>query len=163
MCAMRKSAPRQHGSCGSLILSRLGMSSTSCVALRHRTTRLAGRIAFKTGTSYGYRDAWAVGYDRQFTIGVWVGRPDGTAVPGLIGPPRGRADPVRCLWSDRSRTGTSADAALRAAGNHRNPAATLASHPQRCAEEHRVDDTGASQDRVPARWIARESRIVASG
>jgi penicillin-binding protein 1C len=46
---------------------------------------LAGRIAFKTGTSYGYRDAWAVGYDRQFTIGIWVGRPDGTAVPGLVG------------------------------------------------------------------------------
>ena len=46
---------------------------------------LAGRIAFKTGTSYGYRDAWAVGYDRQFTVGVWVGRPDGTAVPGLVG------------------------------------------------------------------------------
>jgi penicillin-binding protein 1C len=46
---------------------------------------LAGRIAFKTGTSYGYRDAWAVGYDRHFTIGVWVGRPDGTAVPGLVG------------------------------------------------------------------------------
>jgi len=46
---------------------------------------LAGRIAFKTGTSYGYRDAWAVGYDRQFTVGVWVGRPAGTAVPGLVG------------------------------------------------------------------------------
>ena len=46
---------------------------------------LAGRIAFKTGTSYGYRDAWAVGYDRRFTVGVWVGRPDGTAVPGLVG------------------------------------------------------------------------------
>ncbi|QRM35396.1 penicillin-binding protein 1C [Microvirga sp. VF16] len=46
---------------------------------------LAGRFAFKTGTSYGYRDAWAVGYDRRFTVGVWVGRPDGTAVPGLVG------------------------------------------------------------------------------
>ncbi len=46
---------------------------------------LAGRIAFKTGTSYGYRDAWAVGYDKNYTVGVWVGRPDGTAVPGLIG------------------------------------------------------------------------------
>lgn len=46
---------------------------------------LAGRIAFKTGTSYGYRDAWAVGYDRHVTVGVWVGRPDGTAVPGLVG------------------------------------------------------------------------------
>jgi penicillin-binding protein 1C len=46
---------------------------------------LAGRIAFKTGTSFGYRDAWAVGYDRRFAIGVWVGRPDGTPVPGLVG------------------------------------------------------------------------------
>jgi len=45
----------------------------------------AGRIAFKTGTSYGYRDAWAVGFDGRMTIGVWVGRPDGAPVPGLIG------------------------------------------------------------------------------
>ncbi len=46
---------------------------------------LAGRIAFKTGTSYGYRDAWAIGFDRRFTVGVWAGRPDGGAVPGLVG------------------------------------------------------------------------------
>jgi penicillin-binding protein 1C len=46
---------------------------------------LPGRIAYKTGTSYGYRDAWAVGFDRRVTIGVWIGRPDGSAVPGLIG------------------------------------------------------------------------------
>ncbi|MBV9564039.1 MAG: penicillin-binding protein 1C, partial [Bradyrhizobium sp.] len=32
------------------------------------------RIAFKTGTSYGYRDAWSVGFDGRITIGVWVGR-----------------------------------------------------------------------------------------
>ncbi len=44
-----------------------------------------GRIAFKTGTSYGYRDAWALGWDRRHTIGVWVGRADNGAVPGLIG------------------------------------------------------------------------------
>ncbi|MDP3603042.1 MAG: penicillin-binding protein 1C [Bosea sp. (in: a-proteobacteria)] len=44
-----------------------------------------GRIAFKTGTSYGYRDAWAVGFDRKHTIGVWVGRADNGAVPGLVG------------------------------------------------------------------------------
>ncbi|MFN5684082.1 penicillin-binding protein 1C [Bradyrhizobium sp.] len=43
------------------------------------------RIAFKTGTSYGYRDAWSVGFDGRMTIGVWVGRPDGAPVPGLIG------------------------------------------------------------------------------
>ncbi|MDQ4135194.1 MAG: penicillin-binding protein 1C, partial [Pseudomonadota bacterium] len=41
--------------------------------------------AYKTGTSYGYRDAWAVGFDRRITIGVWVGRPDGNPVPGLVG------------------------------------------------------------------------------
>jgi penicillin-binding protein 1C len=44
-----------------------------------------GRIAFKTGTSYGYRDAWSVGFDGKRTIGVWVGRPDGAPVPGMIG------------------------------------------------------------------------------
>ena len=45
----------------------------------------AGRIAFKTGTSYGYRDAWSVGFDGKSTIGVWVGRPDGAPAPGLAG------------------------------------------------------------------------------
>ena len=44
-----------------------------------------GRIAFKTGTSYGYRDAWAVGFDGKRTIGVWAGRPDGAPVAGLAG------------------------------------------------------------------------------
>jgi len=46
---------------------------------------LPGQIAYKTGTSYGYRDAWAVGFDRATTIAVWVGRPDGAPVPGLTG------------------------------------------------------------------------------
>ncbi|GGE30541.1 penicillin-binding protein 1C [Agaricicola taiwanensis] len=44
-----------------------------------------GRIAFKTGTSYGYRDAWAVGFDGRYTVAVWVGRPDGASSPGLVG------------------------------------------------------------------------------
>jgi len=51
-----------------------------------------GRIAFKTGTSYGYRDAWSVGFDGKHTIGIWVGRPDGAPVPGLIG--RNAAAPI---------------------------------------------------------------------
>ena len=42
-------------------------------------------LAFKTGTSYGFRDAWAVGYDNGVTIAVWVGRPDGTPMPGISG------------------------------------------------------------------------------
>lgn len=42
-------------------------------------------IAYKTGTSYGYRDAWSVGFDGRHVIGVWVGRADNGAVPGLTG------------------------------------------------------------------------------
>ena len=43
------------------------------------------RVAWKTGTSYGYRDAWAIGGTRRYTAGVWVGRPDGTPLPGQYG------------------------------------------------------------------------------
>jgi len=53
---------------------------------------VGGRIAFKTGTSYGYRDAWSVGYDGRYVLGVWVGRPDNSAVPGLTG--YGTAAPI---------------------------------------------------------------------
>jgi penicillin-binding protein 1C len=60
-----------------------------------------GRIAYKTGTSYGYRDAWSVGFDGKRTIGVWVGRPDGTPVAGLIG--RVAAAPI--LFDAFARTG----------------------------------------------------------
>lgn len=52
----------------------------------------AGGIAYKTGTSYGYRDAWAAGFDGRTTIVVWVGRPDSSATPGLTG--RGAAAPL---------------------------------------------------------------------
>lgn len=45
----------------------------------------AGLLAFKTGTSYGHRDAWAIGFDGAHVIGVWMGRPDGTSVPGVFG------------------------------------------------------------------------------
>jgi penicillin-binding protein 1C len=59
------------------------------------------RVAFKTGTSYGYRDAWSVGFDGRMTIGVWVGRPDGAPVPGLVG--RTAAAPI--LFDAFARTG----------------------------------------------------------
>jgi penicillin-binding protein 1C len=42
-------------------------------------------IAYKTGTSYGYRDAWTVGFDGRYVLGVWVGRADNAAIPGLSG------------------------------------------------------------------------------
>jgi penicillin-binding protein 1C len=43
------------------------------------------RLAWKTGTSYGFRDAWAVGVSGRYTMGVWIGRPDGTPNPGFFG------------------------------------------------------------------------------
>jgi penicillin-binding protein 1C len=63
---------------------------------------LGGRIAFKTGTSYGYRDAWAIGFDGKHTIGVWTGRPDGAPVAGLVG--RLSAAPI--LFDAFARLGT---------------------------------------------------------
>lgn len=45
----------------------------------------ANRLAYKTGTSYGHRDAWAIGFDGAHVIGIWMGRADGTPVPGAFG------------------------------------------------------------------------------
>jgi|TARA_B110000879_G_C10937147_1_gene418313 penicillin-binding protein 1C len=42
-------------------------------------------VAYKTGPSYGHRDAWAIGFDGQHVVAVWMGRPDGTPVPGAFG------------------------------------------------------------------------------
>lgn len=42
-------------------------------------------LAWKTGTSYGFRDAWAFGTREDRTIAVWIGRPDGTPLPGSFG------------------------------------------------------------------------------
>ena len=58
-------------------------------------------IAYKTGTSYGYRDAWSVGFDGRHVIGVWIGRADNSAVPGLTG--RSAAAPV--LFEAFTRSG----------------------------------------------------------
>lgn len=49
-------------------------------------------LAYKTGTSYGYRDAWSVGFDGRHVLGVWIGRADNGAIPGLSG--YGSAAPV---------------------------------------------------------------------
>lgn len=48
-------------------------------------TRDAPAVAWKTGTSYGHRDAWAVGFAGRHTVGVWVGNFDGTPVTGISG------------------------------------------------------------------------------
>ena len=43
------------------------------------------RIAWKTGTSYGFRDAWAIGVTRDYAVGVWAGNANGESAPGLVG------------------------------------------------------------------------------
>ena len=59
---------------------------TSILAGAPTTTKGSpGEIAHKTGTSYGYRDAWTIGYDGRHVVGVWLGRPDGAPVAGLVG------------------------------------------------------------------------------
>lgn len=67
-------------------------------------------IAYKTGTSYGYRDAWSIGYDGRHVLGVWVGRADNGAVPGLTG--YGSAAPI--LFEAFSRSGVAITAFPRA-------------------------------------------------
>ena len=112
------------------------------------------RIAFKTGTSYGYRDAWSVGFDGRMTIGVWVGRPDGAPVPGLVG--RTAAAPI--LFDAFARTGklpaAVAEAAQgRADGQQRQTSAAAAA-------VSAVGRTGPDRRRagaaypVPAQWLA---------
>ncbi|MFD2551408.1 penicillin-binding protein 1C [Bizionia sediminis] len=43
------------------------------------------QIAWKTGTSFGFRDAWAIGSTKDYVVGVWVGNADGEGRPGLVG------------------------------------------------------------------------------
>ena len=51
----------------------------------YQNTYRAPRIAWKTGTSYGRRDAWSIGYSKNYTVGVWVGNFDGTGIAELTG------------------------------------------------------------------------------
>ncbi len=53
--------------------------------LNWQATERMPKIAWKTGTSYGRRDAWSIGYNRKFTVGVWVGNFSGIGVPELSG------------------------------------------------------------------------------
>ncbi len=43
------------------------------------------KVAWKTGTSYGRRDAWSIGYNAQYTVGVWIGNFDGKSADQLVG------------------------------------------------------------------------------
>ncbi len=78
-----------------------------------------GRFAYKTGTSYGYRDAWAIGYDGRHVVAVWVGRPDGISVPGMMG--RTAAAPIlfdafECVARNRTPMLSPPQGAMKVAG-----------------------------------------------
>lgn len=65
-----------------------------------RLTQAAPQVAFKTGTSYGFRDAWAAGVSGEYAIVVWVGRADGAPRPGQTG--RKAALPLLFEVADRT-------------------------------------------------------------
>ncbi len=79
-------------------------------------------IAYKTGTSYGYRDAWSVGFDGRYVLGVWTGRADAAPVPGLAG--YVSAAPI--LFEAFSRSGLASIATAARAGRRIAPNARAA-------------------------------------
>lgn len=83
----KTSEPQDTGSTGVRLMNRQAAWQVADILADAPPPKNArrGEIAYKTGTSYGYRDAWAAGFDGQTTIIIWAGRPDGTASPGLTG------------------------------------------------------------------------------
>ncbi len=67
------------------VLSRRAAESVGAILTHPFPGGGPAGIAWKTGTSWGGRDAWSLGYDRAHVVGVWVGRPDGTPMPGATG------------------------------------------------------------------------------
>lgn len=114
-------------------------------------------IAYKTGTSYGYRDAWSVGYDGRHVLGVWVGRADSGAVPGLTGYERRRT----ILFEAFARSGV----AITARSPARRPARCASPSPsclQACAASRRRQAASSRPSRasLPRRSsIRRKARM----
>ncbi|MGE3142451.1 MAG: penicillin-binding transpeptidase domain-containing protein, partial [Hyphomonadaceae bacterium] len=81
------------------VIDILARSPTPDGRIPAQLSQGAPRVAFKTGTSYGFRDAWAFGVGGGYAIGVWVGRPDGAPRPGATG--RAAALPILFEAFDR--------------------------------------------------------------
>ncbi len=123
------------------------------------------RVAWKTGTSYGFRDAWAIGGTGRHTVGVWVGRPDGTPLPGQYG----AVTALPLLFEVF-------DALPRTAGDAARPRApagvarvevcwplgiALADHPAgTCQQRHRAWSVGGA---VPPTFAERDARAWSAG
>lgn len=82
----KKATPNSSGTPKPPVLdARAAWYLTSILSGADAMHRGAAAIAIKTGTSFGYRDAWAIGFDGRHVVGVWAGRPDGVPVSGLTG------------------------------------------------------------------------------
>ena len=123
------------------------------------------QVAWKTGTSYGFRDAWALGSTSDYTVGVWVGRPDGTPMPGQYG-----AITALPLMFEVVDSLPRASAGI----SHRAPPATVrkveicwplglprdSSEPGLCREKR---EAWALSDGLPPTFAEREARLWSSG
>jgi penicillin-binding protein 1C len=117
-----------------------------------------GHIAYKTGTSYGYRDAFAIGFDKAHTIAVWLGRPDNGSVFGLAGCQA--AAPV--LFDAFARLGTGHEFLAAPAGilasRTRLASPALAAFAQGRAQDSGGGSDRAIKNRFSAGWRPRRSR-----
>jgi penicillin-binding protein 1C len=122
------------------------------------------RIAWKTGTSYGFRDAWALGSTAQYTVGVWIGRPDGTPMPGQYGAITALPlmfEVVNSLPRNASVTADRVPADVRAVkicwplGLPEDPA-----HPELCRQQH---DAWTLNDNLPPTFPERDAQVWSAG
>ncbi len=67
------------------VLERRAADAVAAILVQNFPGGGPAGVAWKTGTSWGGRDAWALGFDARHVAGVWIGRPDGTAMPGATG------------------------------------------------------------------------------
>ncbi|HEX8326825.1 MAG TPA: penicillin-binding protein 1C [Hymenobacter sp.] len=68
-----------------LITDILAQRTRPDLPLGYQGSARLPKIAWKTGTSYGRRDAWSIGYNKEYTVGVWVGNFSGEGSPALTG------------------------------------------------------------------------------
>ena len=68
-----------------MVADILGGEERSNELVGHMADAVLPRVAWKTGTSSGHRDAWAVAYNPEYVVGVWLGNPDGSASDALVG------------------------------------------------------------------------------
>jgi len=127
------------------ILTELGRPDMPYLAWE--LTREVPQVAWKTGTSYGHRDAWAIGYSSRYTIGVWVGNPSGRGEKGISG-----AEHAAPLLFDLFRAIEGDGAKLP------GPAGLRLGTIEVCRESHMLP-TPFCTERVRVTYIAGRSRI----